>query len=271
MINQGIALEAYGRTDIGRVRDSNQDAFVIADLGGSQPIHAMLRPLEMEVGERGVLLAVADGIGGAHAGAVASALTLEWLRRSRGGGKPSAAEANLTPSVERANRRVWETIDGPERDGRAAALAAVLIDGTDAFVAEVGESRAYVQRGSHLTPLAHDESCMNVMQDAGNVIRERVGSFQYKNVIQQALGADPDAVLALNRFALQRGDRILLCSDGLTRELDERDIRAILATTPILDVACARLIELSNSRGGQDNVTVLVADVSGERLQDFTA
>jgi PPM family protein phosphatase len=270
MSKKNVALSVFGRSDAGRVRKSNEDAFVIADLKEALPIHETAQPIALEVGSLGVLLAVSDGMGGEQAGEVASALTLQSLRCELPAAQGGTAEAALTASVERANRRVWDAAIDSNRKGMGATLTAVLIHGRRAYVAEVGDSRAYVLRGSRFCQVTHDQSYAQVLFDAGTLTREQVETFRYKNVIMQAIGTRADVVVALNRFTLRRGDRLLLCSDGLTGKVQDEEIRGVLLSTPSLDAACTTLVELANARGGEDNITVVVAEMSGEGLPQLT-
>jgi len=270
MTSPNVVLKVFGRSDIGRVRLKNEDAFVIADLMQSLPIHAMPVPIVLQVDCRGVLLAVSDGMGGAQAGDVASALTLHSLRLELPGGEGGSAEAALAASVEKANQNVWNTASSTGREGMGATLTAVLIHGHRAYVAEVGDSRAYVLRGSRFVQLTRDQSYVQSLIDAGTLTREQSEIFQYRNIIMQAIGTDPSVTVALNRFTLRRGDRILLCSDGLSRKVKDEEMRSILITTVSLDAACTQLIELANCRGGEDNITVVLAEMSGEGLPALT-
>jgi serine/threonine protein phosphatase PrpC len=270
MTSHGTALRVFGRSDVGRVRQNNEDAFVIADLMESLPIHAMPKPIALQTGPRGVLLAVSDGMGGAQAGEVASALTLHTLRLEMPAGEGGSAEAALTTSVEKANQKVWQAAADTGRRGMGATLTAVLIYGSRAYVAEVGDSRAYVLRGSRFVQLTHDQSYAQLLLDTGTLTREQSETFQYKNVILQAIGTKASVVVALNRFTLRGGDRILLCSDGLSGKVTDAEMRGILTATSSLDAACMQLIELANSRGGEDNITVVLAEMDGEGLPAVT-
>jgi serine/threonine protein phosphatase PrpC len=263
---RSVGLDAYGRSDVGRVRDNNEDALVIADLMLSLPIHAMERSVDIEVGPRGVLLAVSDGMGGAQAGEVASALTLHSLRRAMSTLEANSAESALTASVERANRKVWDTAMESGRQGMGATLTAVLVHGTRAYVAEVGDSRAYLIRGDRIFQVTRDQSYAQLMVDTGAITREEADTFEYKNVILQAIGTKPSVVVALNRFTLCQHDRMLLCSDGLSGKVTDAEIHTLACAPRPLEDACGRLIALANSRGGEDNITVLVARMRGEGL-----
>jgi serine/threonine protein phosphatase PrpC len=266
MTPQGVWLKVFGRSDVGVVRANNEDAFVVADLMVSRPIHAMVQPVTLQVGIRGVLLAVSDGMGGAQAGEIASALTLHSLRVEMPAGEGGSVEAALTASVQKANQRVWQAAANTGRLGMGATLTAVLVHGANAYVAEVGDSRAYVLRGSRFVQLTHDQSYVQTLLDTGALTHEDSANSKFTNVIMQAIGTEPSVVVALNRFTLRRGDRMLLCSDGLTRKLQDDELRILLAEASDLGATCTQLIELANSRGGEDNVTVVLAELNGNGL-----
>jgi len=270
MASEGVSIRVFGCSDIGKVRKNNEDAFVIADLMVSNPIHTTPEPILLPIEIRGVLLAVADGMGGAQAGEVASAMALHSLRLEMPAGEGGTAEAALTAGVEKANQNVWEAATATGREGMGATLTAVLFHGNRAYVAEVGDSRAYVLRGSRFVRLTRDQSFAQLLLDRGTLTHEQAETFQYKNVILQAIGTKSNVVVALNRFTLRRGDRILLCSDGLSGKLKDDEIRSLLLATASLDTAGKKLIELANLRGGEDNVTVILADMEGEGLPTLT-
>jgi len=267
---QGVALRAFGRSDIGRVRKKNEDAFVIADLMQSLPIHTMPTPIVLTVDWRGVLIAVSDGMGGAQAGEVASAMTLHGLRLEMPSGQGGTAEAALRASVEKANQDVWQAAADTGRTGMGATLTAILIHGKRAYVAEVGDSRAYLLRGARFEQLTRDQSLVQKMLDAGAITREEVATLPNRNAILQAIGIHPSVVVAMNRFTLRQGDRILLCSDGLSGSVTDDEIRNVLLTTAVLDSACSQLIDLANSRGGEDNITVVLFEMEGQGLAVLT-
>ena len=266
----GVNLRVFGRTDTGKVRQKNEDAFVVADLMHSVPIHAMPAPITIQVDSRGVLLALSDGMGGAPAGEVASALTLHGLRLEMPSGEGGTAEAALQASVEKVNQRVWQIAADTGRIGMGATLTAVLIHGRRAYVAEVGDSRAYVLRGSRFVQVTRDQSLAQRLLDSGSMTCEQVETLPNRNVILQAIGTEPSVTVALNRFTLRRGDRILLCSDGLSRMVTDDEIRSVLLTISDLAAACTRLIDLANAHGGQDNITVVLAEMDGVGLSALT-
>ena len=266
MATPGVALKVFGRSDIGRVRLKNEDAFLVADLMQSEPIQTMPEPIAVTVNARGVLLAISDGMGGAQAGEVASALTLRALRLEMPRRESGTAEAALIASVVKANEQVWKTAVATRQQGMGATLTAVLIHGRRAYVAEVGDSRAYVLRGRRFIQLTRDQSHVQDLIDAGSVTREEARTLPFRNAITQAIGTDPSVVVALNRFTLRQGDRILLCSDGLSGEVQDEEMRRVLIANANLETACRQLIELANHRGGGDNITVIVAEMEGDGL-----
>lgn len=259
-----VGMSVVGRSDVGRVRTSNEDAFLIADLSAAAPVAGTLLSATFEVGARGVLLAVADGMGGAQAGEVASALALRALRTGLSTIEARSAEAALVSCVEAANRAVWGASAFEGRDGMGATMTAVLIYGQRAYVAEVGDSRAYVLRGRRLVQLTHDQSFVQLLVDQGAITAAEAAESPQRNVVTQAIGTSPEVSVALSRFTLRRGDRLLLCSDGLTGHVGGRELESIVSTAGSLDAACDGLIELANARGGEDNVTVLVAEIGGD-------
>jgi protein phosphatase len=175
----------------------------------------------------------------------------------------TSAEAALRASVERANRWVWKVARETGRGGMGATLTVVLFRDGYAYTAEVGDSRAYVLRGRRLIQLTRDQSYVQSLLDAGALTRRQADTFADRHVIMQAMGLKSRVVVVLNRLTLRQHDRYLLCSDGLSEKVPDREIeRALLATTTP-ESACATLLEMALDRGGEDNVTVMLADVQG--------
>jgi serine/threonine protein phosphatase PrpC len=261
-----INLTVYGQTDVGRVRPINEDAFVVADLTGGSVLPEQ-RIARFEVGRRGVLLAVSDGLGGHKAGEVASALVVESLRRSMLRSEPSwsrPSDALLEEATRRANREVWEAARCPGRERMGATLTAVFIHGAVAHIAEVGDSRAYLLRGGAIEQVTRDQSFVQLLVDEAGLSPDEARRSGFGNVILQALGLAPDVTVALGRLDLRRKDCFLLCSDGLSNKVRPEELRAIVLSARRLDEACVRMIDLANVRGGEDNVTAIVAGVSGD-------
>jgi len=257
-------LTVYGQTDIGLVRKTNEDAFVIADLTSGNVVKEQTI-VRFQVGERGVLLAVSDGMGGASAGEVASAMVVESMRRSMTA-RPSTEPSNalVGQAAQTANREVWTAAHQPGRTGMGATLTALYLHGTAAHIAEVGDSRAYLLRGGNLLQVTRDQSYVQVLIDSGALTPEQAAIAPLKNVILQAMGQKPDVSVALGRLELRQRDCLLLCSDGLSNTVSAEEIRQVILAAPRLDAACLTLIDLAKQRGGDDNITVLIGGVSGD-------
>jgi PPM family protein phosphatase len=259
-----VNLTVCAQTDVGLVRKSNEDAFVVADLTGGSLLQEQ-RSARFEVGRRGVLLAVSDGMGGHKAGEVASALVVESLHRAMAGhhgDEPS--DALLEKATVQASREVWQAAHYPGRENMGATLTALFIHGKTAYIAEVGDSRAYLLRGGQIAQVTRDQSYVQFLIDSGAMTLGQAKGSGLSNVILQAMGSKPEVSVALGKLDLRQRDCLLLCSDGLSNPLGPEEIRQIVLTSSRLDVACARLIEAAKQRGGDDNITAIVAGVSGD-------
>jgi PPM family protein phosphatase len=260
-----VTVKAFGLSDPGRVRKNNEDAFLVTALADAGDSAAPTEVVTLDASEQPVLLAVSDGMGGADAGEVASALVVESLRRAMQEAKGDWDEMTKK-AVERANREVWDASRAPGRKGMGATVTAVCFHGTHAYIAEVGDSRAYLIRDGRVRQVTRDQSFVQYLLDAGALKPEEAEKYPMKNVVLQAMGQHPDVQVALGRLELRRGDRILLCSDGLSNMVKAPEMREILDLEATLDAGCQKLIEKANERGGEDNITVVVAAVEGEGL-----
>jgi serine/threonine protein phosphatase PrpC len=264
MSTMPINLTVCGRTDVGLVRETNEDAFVIADLAGAD-VTGDGSITRFEIGERGVLLAVSDGMGGHQAGEVASALVLKSLKRTMASSQPSqASDAIVEGAVKRANRDVWVAAQSPGREEMGATLTALFLEGAIVHIAEVGDSRAYLLRGGHLVQVTRDQSYVQALVESGVMKPEDAEDAPSKNVILQAMGTRPDVKVALGKLELRQRDCFMLCSDGLTNKVTPEEIREIILGAPRLDVACSALIDRAKQHGGDDNITIILGGVSGD-------
>lgn len=262
-----VDLMVCARTDVGLVRPVNEDGFVVADLTSGCALHDPYASLRLEVGDRGVLLAVSDGLGGHAAGEVASALVLESLRRSLSRSipaNPMQVDELVEEAVQQANRAVWEASAlhrGCERMG--ATLTAVLVHGGFAHIAEVGDSRAYLLRGHSIQLVTHDQSYVQLLIDSG-VSPWEARRSPMSGAVLQAMGLLPSVTVAIERLALRRGDCLILCSDGLSGKVGDAELRAAVQWSREPDRACEAMIDLALERGGDDNITAIVASVEGD-------
>lgn len=262
-----IKVLVCAKTDVGRARETNEDACSITELASGMAIDAQDADRMIDVGGKGVLLALSDGMGGHQAGEVASALVLESLGNELTQEGKGPIHRQLEDAVHRANRRVHEAAKTADRHGMGATLTAVMIRGTEAYIAEVGDSRGYLLRNSRLRQITRDQSMVQLLVDQGVMSREDARKAPGKNVILQAVGLAPDVRVAIGKLELRRGDRLMLCSDGVSNQITDDEIRQIMTDCGPRE-ACETMIALANERGGEDNETVIVADVLGEDLNE---
>jgi len=231
-----VRIEAGVATHVGQVRTGNEDAYLL-----EPPLYA-----------------VADGMGGHRGGEVASQLALTTIAESfRKGAEPFADQ------VRAANRAVFER-SGADRAvaGMGTTLTAAVIQGDVAHLVHVGDSRAYLLRAGSLRQLTDDHTLVNRMVKAGEITPAEAEVHPNRNVLVRALGTEADVPLDERDVGLLDGDRLLLCSDGLTGMLTEDQIQAILASTQgAPQEAADRLVLAANRAGGVDNITVVVLDV----------
>jgi len=249
-------------------RRGNEDCFLVADLstGNSGLVPEVSNH---RVGELGSLLVVSDGMGGAVAGEIASDLSVNHVRE---GVVRNATVRNpsdrLRLAVEGANSAVWQyALENRQFAGMGATMTAVLCQDAKAYVAQVGDSRAYLIRGNRIKQLTKDQSLVQLLMDAGAIKPEEAGQVP-NNVILQALGTRAEVIVAMTSVDLCRDDYILLCSDGLSNKVSDDEMRAhVLDAGGDIAAACRSLIETANARGGEDNITVVVGRFDGDSLQ----
>jgi serine/threonine protein phosphatase PrpC len=267
-----IVVRCAGRTAVGQVRDHNEDNFVVANLGTGQ-IRPRDQVFEDYVGDRGLIFAVCDGMGGAAAGEVASQMAVDILVEAmRRGGAPRNRDAlarRLVSAVEEAGKRIYDAAQ-KERSRRGmgtTATVAVLVDKV-LFLAEVGDSRAYLMRRGQLKQLTKDQSLVNQLIEAGHLTEDEAEAFEHSNIILQALGTSETVQVDLTFVELRRGDRLMMCSDGLSGLVHVDMLRSTLDEIKDPADCGAKLIEYAETAGGHDNITVVVADFDGEGLTD---
>jgi serine/threonine protein phosphatase PrpC len=267
----GLYVRYAGRSAVGLVREHNEDNFVIANLtsGDVSPRDASLIEL---VGEGGLMFAVCDGMGGAAAGEVASQMAVDVLHEEmRRGGVPRERDElarRLVTAVEEAGRRIFEAAQ-KERSRRGmgtTATAAVLVDKV-LFIAEVGDSRAYMLRGGALKQLTKDQSLVNQLIEAGHLTEAEAEAFEHSNIILQALGTSETVQVDLTFVELRRGDRLMLCSDGLSGLVHGDTLRDALVSIDDPSDCTAALVKYAEAGGGHDNITVVVIDFDGDALE----
>ena len=232
-----MRIESGVATDIGKIREGNEDSYLV------QP----------------PVFAVADGMGGHRGGEVASQLALEVIETLSASGKGTLAD-----HVREANRRVFDrSLKDRNVTGMGTTLTAAMIGPGTATLAHVGDSRAYLLRAGAFRRLTEDHTLVARMIKAGEITPAEAEVHPHRNVLTRALGTEPDVSVDEQDVPLMDGDRIVLCSDGLTGMVTEEQMQAILEATGSPQDAADRLIKAANRAGGIDNITVLVLQVHG--------
>jgi protein phosphatase len=237
------AADTIAKTDTGRQRRDNEDcAFA-----------------------RAPVFVVADGMGGAQAGEVASRLAVETFAQ----GLPDAgtAEERLSQRAQEANRRIYELATAHhERAGMGTTLTAAFLTDSELAIAHVGDSRAYLFRDGSLERLTQDHSLVDELVRRGKLTEEQAAEHPQRSIITRALGPEPTVEIDTWTYPVRAGDVLLLCSDGLTSMVPEERLEQILASAPDLKAAAQALIDEANAAGGRDNITVVLS-----RIEDVAA
>lgn len=264
-------LELFARTEVGCVRKRNEDNFLVVNLAtrerGLFPgnrVHA-LNPA-------GTLVAVCDGMGGAAAGDVASAMAVDRLHRTAVECTPfhdmAHAKQSLLAAVTAANQAILDyAAQDPLRHGMGTTMTAALLFGPELLVVHVGDSRAYLRRGRTLTQLTTDHSIVGQLLAAGRITAEQARNFEQRNVLLQALGVQPRVAPELVTTTLRAGDVLMMCSDGLTGPLRDNMILDMMLKHEDPLRCCRALTESACAAGGPDNITVAMLRLTGEGLE----
>ena len=277
-----MIVELHAKSDVGRVRRGNEDNFLVLELSKEQTwtgTDAAAAPTNLgnfELGEKGLVLVVSDGMGGALAGDVASRMAVDSVRDMiMGHDSENGCDAD-TPLVDclksatvYANLAIHQK---SQEDARCAGMGATFtgaaIHGDLLDLVQVGDSRGYLIRKTQIRLATKDQSLVQQLVDVGQISEAEAETHMFRNVILQALGAQGDVTPVTGRIRLRRGDTLLLCSDGLSGKLRAEDIQNIVADNQDLSKACTELIAEANNRGGEDNITVILARFSGDELEE---
>lgn len=237
-------MKTFTKTDKGRVRAENQDAFFTGNVGNSA-----------------LFAVVCDGMGGANAGNIASEIAVkrisEYIIASyRDGMSDDDMEKTVKNAVVSANIELYDlSVNDPRLSGMGTTVVAALIRNGIAVIAHVGDSRIYLVNDT-ITQLTRDHSVVQSLIESGKITPEDAKFHPRKNIITRALGAEETVTVDTSRLELKKGEALLLCTDGLTNFLDDGDILAVFKNTDIADKAEA-LVEGANLNGGGDNITVV--------------
>lgn len=273
MTSAPVRVSVFGKTDLGLTRDHNEDTFLVADLSaGNASLHPDVR--DHEVGPRGSLFMVADGMGGAAAGELASAMAADIIYHHLSTTWTQDEEVTaarfayrMKEAVELANQRIYAYArEHPDVRGMGTTVTAAGVFGDELYLTQIGDSRGYLVRNGETYQLTKDQSLTQRLVDAGELTEEEAEQSERRNIILQALGPDPRVKVDLSRQRLRRGDTLILCSDGLSGVVRREEFAHMVGISPDLPTLCSALIDLANERGGPDNVTVVAARFDGEGL-----
>jgi PPM family protein phosphatase len=277
-----MLVELHAKSDVGRVRRGNEDNFLLLDLTtqrawtGSDGAESPEEMDRLDLGDKGLVLVVSDGMGGALAGDVASRMAIDSVREVMVGndGNGCDPDASLVDCLKhatlQANRAIhYKSLEDSRCSGMGATLTGAAIRHDKLDLVQVGDSRAYVVRGETIRLATKDQSLVQQLVDVGQISEEEAETHMFRNVILQALGAQTELLPATARIQLRQGDVLLLCSDGLSGKLRNEEIRQIVTdSSDDLGAACEALVAEANNRGGEDNITVVLARFTGEELRD---
>ncbi len=226
-------------SDIGRAREINEDAYLAND----------------------EIFAVADGLGGHQSGEIASSLAIKTLLEAKNELSEADPQALLIKCFEKVAATLYQSaILNPEQFGMGTTLTCALISDKKVCIAHVGDSRAYLLRKGGLKKLTEDHTLVAELVKEGRLSEEDALTHPQRNILTKALGVDLKVEPDIASFELKPGDRLLLCTDGLTTMLRDKNIEEILNENLAPEETCHRLVELANAKGGWDNITVIVVE-----------
>jgi PPM family protein phosphatase len=254
-----MKIAARGFTDVGRKRDHNEDSFLVDE------------------GLR--LFVVADGMGGHAGGGTASSLAVQTIQKEVRAAKErdpglfsGSAPVEESPvlevlrgAVESACASIFQAAQGdPSLSGMGTTVTAALVDGQATYVAHVGDSRCYLVRQGRIYQISEDHSLVNEQLRAGAITPDEARHSRFRNIITRSVGFEEDVLVDMMGLEAEPGDVLVLCCDGLSNLVEDREIQELASGCP-LEEAPERLVALANERGGDDNITVIVVRVDGER------
>ncbi|MBN2802185.1 MAG: protein phosphatase 2C domain-containing protein [Deltaproteobacteria bacterium] len=269
--NKNITVDMYALTDVGMVRDHNEDNFLVANLSTRERgVTPQIRNHQIE--NQGSLFVVCDGMGGAAAGEVASEIgvnTIYEIMQSY----PAPADdkelaKNLDVAICTAGEKIFEEArSNPRQRGMGTTTTAAVLTGERLIFGQVGDSRAHIIRQGKLVQTTKDQSLVQQLIDAKQLTIEEAKNFERSNIILQALGTSSEVNVDVTSTILKRGDILVMCSDGLSGLVDPADIESVINNMESPESACKTLIKMACDNGGDDNITVITAVFGGLGLQ----
>jgi len=255
-------------TDQGKVRGNNEDSLVVFDLGTQKPV-AEKGSVEAPMQSPGLLLIVADGMGGMKSGELASkmcvvefpATVVKWLKEHPSGTREECSRA-LGEALRETHKKIYVTAQSSlEMKGMGTTMTAMLVREDHVLVAQVGDSRAYLGRNDQVTQITRDQTVWESMKKGAGDADAEFSNAPWKNMLSQALGAQEDLQVVVTDHEVQYDDWLLLCSDGLYRVVKPEDMGNAFWTSGTPKDKAERLVALANERGGPDNCSVILCNV----------
>ncbi|NNE99491.1 MAG: serine/threonine-protein phosphatase [Pyrinomonadaceae bacterium] len=279
-------VEAHATSHVGRVRKGNEDNYLLLDIaeakartGSQEADKSVVESFEFEIDENGIVLAVSDGMGGALAGEVASKMAVETVSEVILDQDPDQTVSpesfgdslvgKLYDATVYANHKIHQQGREPEYQGMGATFTGVGITDEGVDIVQVGDSRTYLIRNESIYQITKDQSLVQQLIDSQQISPEEADTHALKNVILQALGAQNEIFPVAARLVPRRGDLLLICSDGLSNKVDGIELQNIIFDhIDDLGAAAAELINEANERGGEDNITLILARLTGDSLKE---
>ncbi len=247
-----VRIAVASATDEGRIRELNEDSLRWGDVSSGLALYA-----------------VADGMGGHDRGEVASSLAVETLFEVTSTGLEKLDTYSveslgqvLRSAFQQANRAVVDCGKTNDSNMGTTLCTALMYQGTEVFVANVGDSRCYLLRENHLTQVTRDHSLVAYLVQMGELTREQARTHPSGNILVRSVGSTPEVEIDIFHLPVYRGDTLLLCSDGLWGEIPDDDICKVMVESESPQAACNGLVELANRNGGKDNITAIIVTVT---------
>ncbi|MBX3243500.1 MAG: serine/threonine-protein phosphatase [Acidobacteria bacterium] len=282
-----LIVETHATSHVGRVRKGNEDNYLLLNIsrsrawtGAQDDGEFVIETQKFEIDDNGVVLAVSDGMGGAMAGEVASKMAIECVCEKlldediEETLTPEAYEYNLIAKLYNATLYANHIVhqqgrSDPQFQGMGATFTGMGVTSRGIDLIQVGDSRAYLVRNGKIYQVTKDQSLVQQLIDAQQISPEEAETHTLKNVILQALGAQNEIFPVSARLEPKQGDVLLLCSDGLSNKVSPASMqRIVLENLDSLEMACAELVTEANANGGEDNITVIIAKLTGESLAE---
>lgn len=288
-----LTVETHSTTHVGRVRRGNEDNFLLLHISDAKMWTSsqdagefVIESQNFEVDSNGLILAVSDGMGGALAGEVASQMAVDTISKSFLNDDPErtyspndfndAIIGKLYNATLYANHLIHQQgRSDPQFNGMGATFTGVAITPEGVDLIQVGDSRAYLIRNNQVYQITKDQSLVQQLIDANQISPEEAETHTLKNVILQALGAQNEIYPVAARLTPHQGDILVLCSDGLSNKVNAADMKEIILRNVnsseeegSLKYACAELVKQANERGGEDNITLILARLTGGNLSE---